>query len=276
MPRSKICHYCFGVLTNAGFPGKFFTAPEYTPIEGSLIFLAGPIQGAPDWHSDALMLIRDLDPNVNIASPHRYVANKPSEYSEQVDWETYHLDQAGYGQGCVLFWLAREERRDIIDLIRGLIDRWLAGEDARAHAQTTRIELSRWCERIATRGVKVVIGIEKGFTGEKYIRYTFPKEYPGIQIVDSLEETCRIAVDLANIKPDESHGSLVNRNLQAIYSQMDVAGKWLATDTDGKFLALETDMMVLLEKIKASGLPAVNVYFNGGGDVISIPTPALG
>lgn len=32
-------------------------------------------------------------------------------YNEQVDWETFHLRKAGEN-GCVLFWLAKEEVQD--------------------------------------------------------------------------------------------------------------------------------------------------------------------
>lgn len=53
------------------------------------IFLAGPIQSAPDWHSDAIQYLEQLDEyisnvNYDVASPK--MLNKPEEfyYEKQV------------------------------------------------------------------------------------------------------------------------------------------------------------------------------------------------
>jgi hypothetical protein len=74
------------------------------------IFLAGPIQSAPDWHSVAIKNFEQLHEYVSnvefdIASPK--MLNKPEEfyYDKQVAWESKNLANAAAG-GVILFWLA--------------------------------------------------------------------------------------------------------------------------------------------------------------------------
>ncbi len=45
--------------------------PEIVETTKPVIFLAGPIQGGPDWQCEAANLIHDLDPNVIVASPRK-------------------------------------------------------------------------------------------------------------------------------------------------------------------------------------------------------------
>ncbi len=51
--------------------GLVFQPPEIAEVDGPLIFLAGPIQGAPDWQSEAISIIHDIDPAIAIASPRK-------------------------------------------------------------------------------------------------------------------------------------------------------------------------------------------------------------
>jgi len=130
--------------------GKILQPPEYADLEGQLIFLAGPIQGSSDWHANAIEIISKISPEVNIASPRRYVGIKyvkgdftPEMYNEQVDWETHYLNNAAK-TGLVMFWLAKEfeHRCD------------------RAYGQTSRFELGEWKVKHEKDKVKLVIGIE--------------------------------------------------------------------------------------------------------------------
>lgn len=45
--------------------------PEIIEVESPDIFLAGPIQGGPDWQVDATNLIHDIDPTLVVASPRK-------------------------------------------------------------------------------------------------------------------------------------------------------------------------------------------------------------
>ena len=78
---------------------------------------------------------------------------------------------------------------------------WLAKEFEhnckRAYAQTTRFELAEWKMRHEYEGAKLVVGVEEGFTGAKYIKRRFPQDCPEVPLCSTLEETCREAVKLA-------------------------------------------------------------------------------
>ncbi|MDP3770107.1 MAG: nucleoside 2-deoxyribosyltransferase domain-containing protein [bacterium] len=145
--------------------------------EQPLVFLAGPIKGAADWQQEAITYIQPLNPHLLIANPRRPLnidGDFTEEmYREQVDWETHHLRHAGKW-GVVLFWLARESTHFC----------------NRAYAQTTRFELGEWKERHCRDNVKLVVGIEKGFTNEDYIRRRLSQDCPRIHVFDSLEHVC--------------------------------------------------------------------------------------
>jgi hypothetical protein len=170
--------------------GIVFDAPEIVEVIGPLIFLAGPIQGAPPWHDEAISILHEIDESVSIASPCRRKTkldrssfSGPSKeftsemYNEQVDWETRYLNQAAKN-GVIIFWLAKEERHIC----------------ARAYAQTSRFELGEWKERSRWTKAKLVVGVEKGFTNERYIRRRLAQDCPDIKIADTLEDTCMAAL----------------------------------------------------------------------------------
>lgn len=154
--------------------------PEYPVIEGPLVFLAGPIQGAPDWQAEAARLLGALAPALHVASPRRKYLPGEFDYAAQVDWETHHLRRAAAG-GVILFWLARE----------------VVPAPGRAYAQTTRFELAEWKVRHERDGARLAVGVEAGFTGERYVRRRFAQDCPGVELCGSLEETCRRAAALA-------------------------------------------------------------------------------
>lgn len=156
--------------------------PQSEPVsdEATLIFLAGPIQGAPDWQARAIELIQAEAPEIWIASPRREYLDGGFVYEDQVDWEVAHIKRA-LRKGTVLFWLAApvEQHPD------------------RAYAQTTRIEIAECKVRHEYEGGNVVIGIEEGFSGARYIRKRWGQDCPAIPILDSFEATCYKAIELA-------------------------------------------------------------------------------
>jgi len=81
-------------------------------------------------------------------------------------------------EGCILFWLAKEYEH-ICD---------------RAYAQTTRFELAEWKIRHERDATKLVVGIEEGFTGAKYIKRRLFQDCPLVPINYSLEQTCKEAI----------------------------------------------------------------------------------
>ena len=144
-----------------------------------MIFLAGPIQGSDDWQKEALETLTEIAPEVTIADPRRDYLDETFDYNAQVDWETHYLRRAAT-RGCILFWLANEQSHVC----------------ERAYAQTTRFELAEWKVRHERDGLNLVVGIDSGFSGARYIRRRLSQDCPRVPICDSLVATCSAAVEL--------------------------------------------------------------------------------
>lgn len=160
--------------------GVVLLPPAIIPIDGPLVFLAGPIQGAPDWQVDAIRCLTENAPWLSVASPRRQDLSQDFDYAAQVDWETHCLRRAA-ADGVILFWLARDK----------------ATVPGRAYAQTTRFELGEWKVRHERDGVQLVVGIEEGFSGARYIRHRFGQDCPRVPIVSTLADGCAAAAGLA-------------------------------------------------------------------------------
>ncbi len=162
---------------------RVIEAPNYFERKDMpLIFLAGPVVGAPNWQGDAATRILSLDSEIYVASPRRLGVDFETadpRFEEQILWETYHLNIAGK-YGVVLFWLVKEQVH--------LCDR--------PYAQTSRFELGEWKTKHELNKAKLVVGIHPGFPGGKYIRYRLSGECPGIPLPTTLERTCEEAVRL--------------------------------------------------------------------------------
>ncbi len=159
--------------------GKVVQPPDIITLSEPTIFLAGPIQGALDWQASATELIHKLSPKTNIANPRREYLDGEFVYAKQVDWETHFLNLASRN-GVILFWLAKEHTHN----------------PERAYAQTTRFELAEWKVKHERDGVKLALGIEPGFSNERYIRRRFEQDCPGMTVSATLEATCKDAVRL--------------------------------------------------------------------------------
>lgn len=155
--------------------------PEIVDTPDNVIFLAGPIQGAPEWQTEAANIIHDIDNSVVVASPRKDYALGEFVYPIQVDWETHFLRRAGR-TGVVAFWLATQT----------------VETPGRAYAQTSRFELAEWKMKHEYEGAKLTIGIQKYFGNARYIRRRFSQDVPDVKIADSLQEMCENAVDLLN------------------------------------------------------------------------------
>lgn len=157
---------------------QLITVPSFEAVRGPLIFLAGPIQNAPDWQTQAIATINLMAPSLSVANP-RCPPPWHGDFDLQVAWEHRHLERARL-HGCVLFWLAKEESHDC----------------ARAYAQTTRFELGWhfWCH--VRDGANLAIGIEPGFSNERYLRVTLAMYAPTLVIRNTLAATCADAAHL--------------------------------------------------------------------------------
>lgn len=153
--------------------------PEFKTLEAPVIFLAGPIQGAPNWQEDAISYFQQKAPQVHIASPRKAYLEGDFVYAKQVDWETHFLNKASES-GVVLFFLAKEAER----------------VEGRAYAQTTRFELGEWKTKHQWLGTKLVVGIEEGFSNARYIKRRLSQDCPTVPICSSLVDTCQAAIQL--------------------------------------------------------------------------------
>jgi hypothetical protein len=158
---------------------RLLQPPEIIEIDEPIIFLAGPIQGAPDWQQKAARLIHRQAPHIVVASPRKDYLDGTFVHEKQVDWETYNLRAAGK-LGVVAFWLAKQTIET----------------PGRAYAQTTRFELAEWKMRHQYEGAKLTLGIEEDFGNERYIRRRFAQDCPDVLITKSLAAMCLNAVDL--------------------------------------------------------------------------------
>jgi len=187
------------------FPNAIF--PDIIKGETpNVIFLAGPIQEAPEWHKEAIKIINDLylkqhkpketqgnlfgnidhlNQYFTIACPKRMGEMTNFNYNRQVDWESFYLNQASK-KGVILFWLPKAAEQN----------------QERSYAQTTRFELAEWVTKYKyNKKISIVVGIEEEFHGEKYIIKRI-KEETNIPIFRTLDQTCKKAFEL-NIKKFE-------------------------------------------------------------------------
>jgi hypothetical protein len=140
------------------------------------VFLAGPIQGAPDWQKEAVTAMHHR--KVVIANPR--CRHRHDDYNGQVDWELRNLQKASINGGAVFFWLAKPDP-DVVQ------------PPGRAYAQTSRFELGEWVGRFAERREgNLVIGIEAGFTNERYIRRRLSQLYVCPVIPSTLGATLEV------------------------------------------------------------------------------------
>ena len=159
---------------------RVITPPNFGPVNGPLVYLAGPIEGAPDWQAEALVRLAGLDPSLNVANPRRELAPGEELASEQMDWETGYLRRAEE-HGAILFWMAAEHERVP----------W------RAYAQFARAQLFEYKARHELAGARIVLGIEENFAGGTYMRRRFEQEAVGVPLFRTLEECCVAAAHLA-------------------------------------------------------------------------------
>lgn len=160
--------------SNTFFPYKNFEGQD------PLIFLAGPIIGARDWQKEAIDIIHRQNPKIIVASPRQPEGLKSDfSFEKQVDWESFHLKKASE-QGVILFWLAKEQNH--------LCER--------PFAQTSRFELGEWNAKQKNNEPFLVVGIETGFTCGSYIKRRINQDCPQVKILQSLEETCHVALEI--------------------------------------------------------------------------------
>ena len=164
--------------------GEIILPPEYKNVSGPLIFLAGPIKGSANWQGDAIEQITKGS-DVHIACPRRSALPTGTKlegrgYHEQVDWEHHYLDYAAE-HGVIVFWLAKQDHET----------------PGRAYAQTSRLELGEAIARHYLQNIKLVVGVEEGFTNERYIRRTLAQKCASVKVFAHMSDTIEEAIKMA-------------------------------------------------------------------------------
>lgn len=160
-------------------PRHVIIAPQLDALqqlEGPLIYLAGPIQGSVDWQSEAIDALGDLAPDVHVASQRG--ANFKGGMDKQLVWERACIDRAAR-DGVILFWCARETNHRC----------------NRTYAAQMRFEMGEWMVKATLGLARVVVGIEKGFTGGPYLQRRFLLDFPSVPVCRALRQTCVAAVE---------------------------------------------------------------------------------
>lgn len=142
---------------------RYFTSPNPVTSDESvpLLFLAGPVQGAPNYHDRFAEVLLTEYPGLAVASPRRTAEDQQRfEADEQVAWEIASRDRA-YKFGVTGIWFAAQDLSDT------------TYPPGRAYAQTTRIELGETIGRYTyDNTLNFVVGFDPAYEGgsEGYIR----------------------------------------------------------------------------------------------------------
>lgn len=151
---------------------RFFTPPHDVTIPDTmpLVFLEGPVQGAPDWQTEVAMELLARRDDIAVASPRRTPEDQARFNSrEQVAWEHTSIKRARQFGALGVWWAAQ----DFTDTSYTV---------GRAYAQTTRIELG---DAIASKrsdpSLLLVVGYDpcyaiNGGGSENYSRLTLELE----------------------------------------------------------------------------------------------------
>lgn len=161
-------------------PRHVLTAPQLdglAGLKGPLVYLAGPIQGTPDWQSEAVATLGDLAPDVHVATPRG--SNFRGGIEKHLAWEQACTDRAAR-DGVILFWCARETSHRC----------------NRTYAAQMRFELGEWAVKSSAGLAQVVVGFERGFTGGPYLQRRLTLSYPRVPICRDLRQACAVAVEL--------------------------------------------------------------------------------
>ncbi|MBR9681970.1 MAG: hypothetical protein GOV00_04195 [Candidatus Altiarchaeota archaeon] len=159
-------------------------------IEGPLIFLAGPILGAPNWQDKAIELLFSQQSELTVVSPRRgirreiapYILRGDETYFErQREWERHYMDIAAE-TGAIMFWLPGEKKHDC----------------KKVYGATTRFEIGEWKTRYQLdNNVRLCFGSDGKFPELRVIEYDLQVALPNKTINKTLEETCAEALQLA-------------------------------------------------------------------------------
>jgi hypothetical protein len=159
-------------------------------INDPLIFLAGPIGNAPNWHDEAIEILFSKEPNLTIASPRWEFSGKIAHYIVEGDenyfsraraWERHYLDISSK-TGAILFWLPGQEFHDC----------------KKVYGAMTRVELGQWMTNYKhDNNIRFCVGTDGKFSEIHTIEYDLKIDAPDKKLFNTLEQTCDEALRLS-------------------------------------------------------------------------------
>lgn len=160
---------------------RLYTPPHYPDIHDNApsVFLAGPVQGTPDWQTPLAYKLLEARHDIVVMSPRRTSCDQALfEPDEQKLWEFTTRDYTRQ-LGVTAFWWAAQ-------------DHAIPYKSGRAYAQTSRIELGEamgW--RTYDASIPVVVGFDQDYEkmgggSESYIRSLC--EDRDIVVVDTISD----------------------------------------------------------------------------------------
>ncbi len=169
-----------------------------------LLFLAGPIKGAPKWQDKSVEIIHSINEKIYIISPRsklrkeyqdeRTITSLP-DFTYQLDFERNYLKLASESPNrAIMFWLPRQSETMPINFATGF---------PKPYARDTRPETAGWSWKLLeyNPNANVIVGGEENFDGFDVIRRNFLAVKPDMKFYSTLEETCQEATKLVtNIK----------------------------------------------------------------------------
>lgn len=173
---------------------RLLLPPHYTDVEDEppIVFLAGPIQGSPDWQTPTADRLLAAHDRLLVASPRRTELDENFNKRKQVEWELDHLWLA-MNLGGVAFWFAAQ-------------DHSLPYKSGRPYAQTSRVEIGAvsMAQRIDPT-TRVWVGFDPEYSGngggsEEYIRLARTWFVGVDEVYNSLDEMTEvISTDIADL-----------------------------------------------------------------------------
>jgi len=163
-------------------------------IKDPLIFLLGPIRGAPEWQNNAIEILFSINPDLVIVTPTRHIKESLRKYllpgidnhfERQRAWEIHYTEMASEKKetkGCAMFWLPKRVDYNV----------------EKDYGAITREE---WGLMLGNyrhdNSLRFCVGTDGGFSEWRTHLLTLNTYAPNKRVFESLKYTCREAVRIA-------------------------------------------------------------------------------
>ncbi|MDP3881298.1 MAG: hypothetical protein Q8Q31_00270 [Nanoarchaeota archaeon] len=175
--------------------GKIILPKIYVEkLEWPLIFLEGPIRGAPEWQDAAIEIIFSLLNEIYVANPQRSVKEslqpflaqgRTDFFPRQRAWERHYIEKASLDKnqkGVVMMWLPKEIEHSC----------------QKSYGAMTRVEFGEIITHIKYNpSTRFCIGTDGDFSEVDTMLYDLSLDAPNLKIFKSLRELCIEAVRIA-------------------------------------------------------------------------------